>query len=95
VLALEQVYSVTKGSDKKELAYAFVNYMLSPKIQKIMVEELWYSPSNRKVTLGPEYAKRHFATEEKVKQLIQVDWKWFNANQDSLTIRYNKIFQAR
>ena len=95
VLALEQVYSVTKGSDKKDLAYAFINYMLSPKIQKIMVEELWYSPSNKKVSLGPEYAKRLFATDEKVKQLIQVDWKWFNANQDALTIRYNKIFQAR
>ena len=95
VLALEQVYSVTKGSDKKELAYAFVNYMLSPKIQKIMVEELWYSPSNKKVTLSPQYASRLFATEEKVRQLVQVDWKWFNANQDALTIRYNKIFQAR
>jgi putative spermidine/putrescine transport system substrate-binding protein len=95
VMALEQVYSVTRGSDKKELAYAFVNYMLSPKIQKIMVEELWYSPSNKKVTLSPQYASRLFATEEKVKQLIQVDWKWFNANQDPLTIRYNKVFQAR
>ena len=95
VLALEQVYSVTKGSDKKELAYAFINYMLSPKVQKIMVEGLWYSPSNKKVTLAPEYASRLFATEEKVKQLIQVDWKWFNANQDPLTIRYNKVFQAR
>jgi len=95
VLALEQVYSVTKGSDKKELAYAFINHILSPKIQKLMVEELWYSPSNKKVTLGPEFTSRLFATEEKVKQLIQVDWKWFNANQDPLTIRYNKIFQAR
>jgi len=95
VMALEQVYSVTRGSDKKELAYAFVNYMLSPKIQKLMVEELWYSPSNKKVTLAPQYASRLFATEEKVKQLIQVDWKWFNANQDPLTIRYNKVFQAR
>ncbi len=95
VLALEQAYSVTRGSDKKELAYAFINYMLSPKIQKIMSEELWYSPSNKKVTLGPEYAKRLFATEEKVKQLIQVDWKWYNANQDPLTIRYNKMMQSR
>jgi putative spermidine/putrescine transport system substrate-binding protein len=95
VLALEQVYAVTKGSDKKDLAYAFVNHMLSPKIQQLMSEELWYSPSNKKVTLGPEYASRLFATEEKVKQLIQVDWRWFNANQDPLTIRYNKIFQAR
>jgi putative spermidine/putrescine transport system substrate-binding protein len=95
VLALEQVYSVTKGSDKKELAYAFINHILSPKIQKLMVEELWYSPSNKKVTLAPEFSSRLFASEEKVKQLIQVDWRWFNANQDPLTIRYNKIFQAR
>jgi putative spermidine/putrescine transport system substrate-binding protein len=93
VLALEQVYSVTRGTDKKELAYAFINHMLSPKIQKLMSEEMYYSPSSRKVTLSPDHQARLFATEEKVKQLIQVDWKWFNANQEQIAIRFNKLFQ--
>jgi putative spermidine/putrescine transport system substrate-binding protein len=94
VLALEQVYSVTKGTDKKELAYAFVNHMLSPKVQKLMSEEVYYSPSNRKVTLSPDHQNRLFATEEKVKQLIQADWKWFNANQEQISVRFSKIFQG-
>jgi putative spermidine/putrescine transport system substrate-binding protein len=93
VLALEQVYTVTRGTDKKELAYAFVNHMLSPKVQKLMSEEVWYSPSNRKVTLDAEHQARLFATEEKVKQLIQVDWKWFNANQEQIGVRFSKLFQ--
>ncbi len=93
VMALEQVYAVTKGTDKKELAYGFVNHMLSAKVQKLMSEELWYSPSSRKVTLSPDHQGRLFATEEKVKQLIQADWKWFNANQEAISMRFNKTFQ--
>ncbi len=93
VMALEQVYAVTKGTDKKELAYGFVNHMLSAKVQKLMSEELWYSPSSKKVTLSPDHQGRLFATEEKVKQLIQADWKWFNANQEAISMRFNKTFQ--
>jgi putative spermidine/putrescine transport system substrate-binding protein len=33
VLALEQVWSVTPGSPVKELAYAYVDYMLRPDVQ--------------------------------------------------------------
>jgi hypothetical protein len=36
---------------------------------------------------------RLFATEEKVKRLIQADWKWFNANQEQLGVRFAKLFQ--
>jgi len=37
-LALEQVLAVTKGSDKKELANAYLNYMLAPDNQKKLAE---------------------------------------------------------
>lgn len=86
-------FALLEGIRLLPAAEAFVNHMLSPKVQKLMSEELWYSPSSKKVTLSPDHQSRLFATEEKVKQLIQADWKWFNANQEQISMRFNKTFQ--
>ena len=93
VLALEQVLSVTKGSDKKELAHAYINYMLAPDNQKKLAEAVWYSPSNKKVVLGPEYQDKLLTTEAKVATLVQFDWKWYNARADEINDRYNRLFR--
>jgi putative spermidine/putrescine transport system substrate-binding protein len=94
VMALEQVLTVTRGSDKKALAYAYVDYMLRPDIQQKLAEAVWYSPSNRKVTLAPRYQERLYATEEKVKQLIQFDWHWYNARKDEFDDKFNRLFRS-
>lgn len=94
VMALEQVLNVTPGSQSKELAYAYIDYMLRPDVQKRLAEGVWYSPSNKKVKLGPEYDARLFNTEEKVKQLIQCDWNWYNARKDQIDDRVNRIFRS-
>ena len=94
VMALEQVLSLTPGSPVKELGHAYVDYMLRPDVQKKLAETVWYSPSNRKVKLAPKYDARLFNTEEKVKQLIQLDWKWYNERKDEIDGRVNRIFRA-
>lgn len=94
VLALEQVVAVTKGSDKKELGYAYVNYMLAPDNQRKLAEAVWYSPANRKVTLGQEYQEKLLTTEAKVATLVQFDWKWYNAHADEFNDRYNRLFRG-
>lgn len=94
LLSLEQTLSITKGTKKRELANAFVNFMLSPEIQKILAEGVWYSPANKKVDLAPVYKERLLATPEKMSSLIQVDWKWYNANKDAIDMRVNRIFRA-
>jgi len=93
VIALEQVLSVTSGSKRKELAHAYIDYMLSPPIQKKLSEGVWYSPANKKVTLEPAYQKVLFDTPEEVKSLIQVDWKWYNPKKDQIDQRVNRIFR--
>ncbi len=94
VMALEQVLSITPGSPVKELGHAYIDYMLRPDVQKKLAETVWYSPSNRKVKLAPKYDARLFNTEEKVKQLIQLDWKWYNERKDEIDSRVNRIFKA-
>jgi putative spermidine/putrescine transport system substrate-binding protein len=94
VLSLEQVLTITPGSKMKELANAYVNYMLRPEVQKRLAETVWYSPANKKVKLDAKYDARLLTTAEKVSKLIQVDWKWYNARKDEIDQRVNRIFRA-
>jgi putative spermidine/putrescine transport system substrate-binding protein len=78
----------------KELAYAYVDFVLRPEIQKILAEAVWYSPSNRKVKLDPKYDEKLYNTEAKVASLIQVDWKWYNERKDEIDARVARILRA-
>jgi putative spermidine/putrescine transport system substrate-binding protein len=94
VLSLEQVLTITPGSKMKELANEYVNYMLRPDVQKRLAETVWYSPANSKVKLEAKYDARLLTTPEKVARLIQVDWKWYNAQKDDIDSRVVRIFRA-
>jgi putative spermidine/putrescine transport system substrate-binding protein len=94
VLSLEQVWTVTPGSKVKELAYQYVNYILSPQAQKPLSEAVWYSPANKKVKLDPKYDAKLYNTEAKVAQLIQVDWKWYNERKDDIDARVTRILRG-
>jgi len=94
VLALEQVLNVTPGSKVKDLAFSYIDYMLRPDVQKLLAEGVWYSPSNKKVKLDTKYDAKLFTSEAKVAQLIQPDWKWYNARKDDIDARVTKILRG-
>src|SRR5262249_49353757 len=94
VLALQQVLNVTPGSKVKELAFAYIDYMLRPQVQKELAEGVWYSPSNRKVKLDAKYDAKLFNTEAKVAQLLQVPWQWYNAKKDEIDLRVQRILKG-
>jgi putative spermidine/putrescine transport system substrate-binding protein len=94
VMALEQVLNVTPGSKVKELAFAYVDYMLRPDVQKLLAEGVWYSPANKKVKLDAKYDEKLLTTEAKVATLIQPDWKWYNARKEDIDARVTKILKG-
>jgi putative spermidine/putrescine transport system substrate-binding protein len=94
VISLEQVLNLTAGTPRKELANAYINFMLRPDVQKICAEAVWYSPSNRKVKLDPRYDARLYTTEAKVAQLIQMPWKWYNPRKDEIDARVTRIMRG-
>ena len=55
--------------------------MLRPDVQKKLAEAVWYSPASKSVKLDPKYDAKLYNTPEKVAQLIQIDWKWYNERQ--------------
>ena len=78
----------------KELGNAYVNCMLRPEVQKRLAGTVWYSPANKKVKLDTRYDAKLLTTPEKVSKLIQVDWKWYNAQKDDIDSHVNRIFRA-
>ena len=94
VMALEQVLNVTPGSKVKELAFAYIDYMLRPDVQKMLAEGVWYSPANKKVKLDAKYDEKLLTTEAKVATLIQPDWKWYNARKEDIDARVTKILKG-
>jgi putative spermidine/putrescine transport system substrate-binding protein len=94
VVALEQVLNVTPGSKVKELAFAYIDYMLRPGVQKMLAEGVWYSPANKKVKLDAKYDAKLLTTEAKVATLIQPDWKWYNARKEDIDARVTKLLRG-
>jgi putative spermidine/putrescine transport system substrate-binding protein len=94
VLSLEQVLNVTPGTKVKELAFAYIDYMLRPDVQKQLAEAVWYSPSNKNVKLDARYDAKLYNTPEKVAKLIQVDWKWYNDRKDQIDARVARIMRG-
>ncbi len=94
VLSLEQVWNITPGTKVRELANAYVNFILRADIQQKLAEAVWYSPSNRRVKLSQKYSDKLYDTEAKVAQLIQVDWKWYNERKDDIDARVTKILKG-
>jgi putative spermidine/putrescine transport system substrate-binding protein len=88
------VLNVTPGTKVKELAFAYIDYMLRPDVQKQLAEAVWYSPSNKNAKLDTRYDAKLYNTPEKVAKLIQVDWKWYNDRKDEIDARVARIMRG-
>jgi putative spermidine/putrescine transport system substrate-binding protein len=89
--ALEQTFAVTVGSRVKELAYAYIDFILRPEIQRTMAKGVWYGTANRKVRLAGRFEGRVFDTPRRVASLVQFDWRWFNRVYPDVSKRYTEI----
>lgn len=93
VMALEQVLSITKGTQRTELANAWIDYMLSKDIQTKLSTEVWYSPVRRDLDLPEKFRGKLLTTPEQVGTLLQMPWQWYNSQKDRIDDRVNRIFR--
>lgn len=82
--------NINKNSEKKELAYEFINYTLSPEVQERAAKALSESPVNTEVKLNEEDAKK--LTYGKVLENAKViDFKFVNTLMNDWINTWNRI----
>jgi putative spermidine/putrescine transport system substrate-binding protein len=57
-IAITNAFAVPKGARNKALAYRFIDFYLDAAQQEAWARKIYYTPTNRDVTLPPEYRGR-------------------------------------
>jgi len=87
----EQNTNVTAGSKVKDLAFAWVNYLLSVPVQKKWAENYWYTPANTKVEISGDLARYIPVTGDTLEKIEKWDYVWLNEGpRDQMINRWNR-----
>lgn len=87
----EQDMNVTSGSRVKDLAYAFINYWLSPPIQQKWAEKFYWTPANTHVTIRSDLRRLIPVTQQQLAQIPRWDYVWLNTSgaREAMTDAWN------
>ncbi|WP_299093572.1 ABC transporter substrate-binding protein [uncultured Metabacillus sp.] len=88
--AVMNTVNVVKGTDNKELAEEFINYLLSKEVQEKSAKEKIDSPVNTEVQLSEAEAEGLTYGEDVVKSLVVLDMKFVNEHSKAWIDRWNR-----
>jgi putative spermidine/putrescine transport system substrate-binding protein len=88
--------TLVKNGPERELAIAFINWMLSPEIQQLLAEQTLTAPSLSGLSFKPEVEKYMAYPESKMTDMgiFSPDWAFINPMRSHLIERYNEVFGA-
>jgi putative spermidine/putrescine transport system substrate-binding protein len=87
----EQNMNVTAGSQVEDLAFEFVDYMLSTEIQAKWAASYYVTPANVEVTIDGDLARLIPVTADRVGEIKQWDWLWLNQGpREDMVNRWNR-----
>jgi putative spermidine/putrescine transport system substrate-binding protein len=91
MVMFDQVFNVSKASKSKELAFAWVDYILRPVTQQKLVNDFYASPANLKTIIPPELASREIMISgDKLKNVVRHDWATANRQRDVIVDKWNR-----
>lgn len=89
----DQNICVTANGPEKEMAYKYLNFLISPEIQELMMREFYTSPTNAKVVVSDDMKGKVPVSGEAMAQIHTWDWEFVNENQGELADRWAKTIQ--
>ncbi|MGE4276759.1 MAG: ABC transporter substrate-binding protein [Lawsonibacter sp.] len=92
-IAMTSLAAISSGSTKKDLAYLFVNELLSPEAQKAYAENNYYAPSNSKTVIDAELQGYMPYGQEQVSNLAYMDSAALENVKADLIDRWNRDFK--
>lgn len=91
-IATLNTVNIPRGAAEPELAYEFINFILSPEIQQQLAEQGVDAPVNTAVELTPEQAALWTYGADVIAGLQRVDYAKMNAAKGGWVDRWNEIF---
>ncbi|MDB5621443.1 MAG: PotD [Devosia sp.] len=91
-IATLNTVNIPTGAAEPELAYQFINFILSPEIQQVLAEEGVDAPVNTAVELTPEQAALWTYGADTIAGLQRIDYAKMNAAKSGWVDRWNEIF---
>lgn len=88
--------TLVKNCPERELAIAFIDWMLSPDIQQLLAERTLTAPSLGGLHFKPEVEKYMAYPEAKMDEMgiFSPDWSFINPMRSHLIEKYNEVFGA-
>lgn len=81
--------TIVKDTKNRDMALAWAQLSLSPKVQKAFADQIYFGPTNSKVQLDDNVAERVVYGQEKVDSLLRLSTYMLD-NRDTLTERWNR-----
>ena len=94
LLMWDQTFNIAKGAPAVELANAYIEFVLSPEGQNLLMREFFVSPVNRKVVVPDDLKRDVPVSGADMDRFIKWDWAFANANAEQFAKRWNEIFGA-
>ncbi len=92
LLMWDQTFSVCKNAPARDLAYKYIDFILSPAAQLLLVNEFFVAPVNRKVDVPAALRADLPIFGDKMDRILSWDWAWANQHATELTERWTKTF---
>lgn len=92
-IAMTSLAGIASGSTQKELAYIFVDMLLSPEGQKAYAENNYYAPSNSKTVIDEELQNYMPYGQEEVSKLLYMDTEALEPVKAEFIERWDKEFK--
>ena len=91
LLMFEQNTNVTVGTERKDLAYSFVNYWLGVDVQRKFMENYFWTPANTQVQVPEELADLIPVTPDDLGGIKLWDYEWLNSGvREEMIMRWNR-----
>jgi len=93
MLMFDQNISITTNGPEKEMAYQYLNFLISAEIQDLMMREFFTSPTNSKVVVPEDLKADIPVSGDAMANILTWDWEFVNEKQGEYADRWAKTIQ--
>ena len=90
LLMWDQTFNIPQGAPGA-VAHAYIDFILSPEGQTVLMKEFFVSPVNRKVVVPDALKKDIPISGKEMDKFLAWDWAYMNKNSEAITKRWNEV----